>query len=84
MNNGVLYYLDYVEDIYIRALSVLVSILNPNQFVFTTSNKLYLVYSNKGLSVPVSILNPKSYVISTTNIGLVLLYSSCRQKSNVE
>ena len=27
VNNGVLYYLDYVEDIYIRALSVLVSIL---------------------------------------------------------
>ena len=41
VNNGVLYYyLDYVEDIYIRALSVLVSTLNPN-IVFTTSNKLY-------------------------------------------
>ena len=50
VNNGVLYYLDYVEDIYIRALSVLVSILNPNHIVFTTSN-------NKGLSVPVSIQN---------------------------
>ena len=51
VNNGVLYYLNYyVEDIYIRALSVLVSILNPNHFVFTTSN-------NKGLSVPVSIQN---------------------------
>ena len=40
VNNGVLYYRDYVEDIYIRALSVLVSTLNPN-IVFTTSNKLY-------------------------------------------
>ena len=29
VNNGVLYYLDYVEDIYIRALSVLVSTLDP-------------------------------------------------------
>ena len=35
------YYLDYVEDIYIRVLSVRVSILNPNYTVFTTSNKLY-------------------------------------------
>ena len=41
VNNGILYYLYYVEDIYIRVLSVLVSILNPNHFVFTTSNKLY-------------------------------------------
>ena len=41
VNNGVVYYLDYVEDIYIRVLSVLVSILNPNHIVFTTSNKLY-------------------------------------------
>ena len=30
VNNGVLYVLDYVEDIYIRVLSFLVSILNPN------------------------------------------------------
>ena len=74
VNTGVLYFLDYVEDIYIRVLSVLVSILDPNHIVFTTSNKLYLVYNNKGLFVPVSILNPKSYVISTinTNIGLLL------------
>ena len=37
VNNGVLYYLDYVEDIY-----VLVSMLNPNHIVFTTtSDKLY-------------------------------------------
>ena len=74
MNTGVLYFLDYVEDIYIRVLSVLVSILNPNHIVFTTSNKLYLVYNNKGLFIPVSVLNPKSYVISTinTNIGLFL------------
>ena len=35
------YFLDYVEDIYTRVLSVLVSILNPNHIVFTTSNKLY-------------------------------------------
>ena len=40
VNNGVLYYLDYVEDIYIRALFFPVSTLNPN-IVFTTSNKLY-------------------------------------------
>ena len=39
VNNGVLYYLDYVEDVYIRALSVPVSTLNPN-IVFTASNKL--------------------------------------------
>ena len=39
VKNGVLYYLDYVEDIYIRTLSVPVSTLNPN-IVFTTSNKL--------------------------------------------
>ena len=73
MNIGVLYCLDYVEDIYIRVLSVLASILNPNYIVFTTPSKLYTWYNNKGLSVPVSILNPKSYVISTTNIGLILL-----------
>ena len=31
VNNGVLYFLDYVEDIYIMVvLFVLVSILNPN------------------------------------------------------
>ena len=30
MNNGVLYFLDYVEDIYVMVLSVLVSILNPS------------------------------------------------------
>ena len=30
VNNGVLYFLDYVEDIYIMILFVLVSILNPN------------------------------------------------------
>ena len=30
VNNFVLYFLDYVEDIYIMVLSVLVSILNPN------------------------------------------------------
>ena len=30
VNNGVLYVLDYVEDIYIRVLSFLVSILNPS------------------------------------------------------
>ena len=29
VNNGVLYVLPYVEDIYIRVLSLLVSILNP-------------------------------------------------------
>ena len=40
VNNGVFYYRDYVEDIYIRALSVPVSTLNSN-IVFTTSNKLY-------------------------------------------
>ena len=40
VNNGVLNYLDYVEDIHIRALSVPVSTLNPN-IVFTTSNTLY-------------------------------------------
>ena len=40
VNIDVLYYLDYVEDIYIRVLSVRVSILNPNHIVFTTSNKL--------------------------------------------
>ena len=39
VNTGVLYFLDYVEDIYIRVLSVLVSILNPNHIVSTTSNK---------------------------------------------
>ena len=39
VKNGVLYYLDYVEDIYIRTLCVPVSTLNPN-IVFTTSNKL--------------------------------------------
>ena len=77
VNNGVLYYLDYVEDIYIRVLFVLGSVLNPNHIVFTTSNKLYTKYNNKGLSVPVSILNLKSYVIYNTHIGLVLLYSSC-------
>ena len=73
MNNGVLYYLDYIEDIYIRALSVLVSTLDP-KIVFTTSNKLYLVYNNKDPSLSVSILIPKSYVISTTDdVGLALL-----------
>ena len=66
MNTGILSFLDYAEDIYTRVLSVLVSIINPNCSVFTTSNKFYFVY-NKGLSVPVSILNPKPYVISTTN-----------------
>ena len=40
VNNGVLYNLDNIEDIYIRALSVLVSTLDP-KIVFTTSNKLY-------------------------------------------
>ena len=40
VNNGVLHYRDYAGDIYIRALSVPVSTLNPN-VVFTTSNKLY-------------------------------------------
>ena len=35
----IVYFLDYVEDIYIRVFSVLVSILNPNHFVFITSNK---------------------------------------------
>ena len=69
VNTGVLYFLEYVEDIYIRVLSVLVSILNPNHFVFTPST----IYNNKGLSVPVPIVNPKSYVISTTNIVLILL-----------
>ena len=34
MNNGVLYVLVYVEDIYIRVLSLLVSILNPYQVSF--------------------------------------------------
>ena len=29
VNNGVLYNLDYIKDIYIRALSVLVSTLDP-------------------------------------------------------
>ena len=38
VNIGVLYFLDYVEDIYIRVLSVLVPILKPNDIVFTTSN----------------------------------------------
>ena len=32
VNNGVLYVLVYVEDIYIRVLSLLVSILNPYHF----------------------------------------------------
>ena len=41
MNAGVLYFLDNVEDLYIRVLSVLVSILDPNHIVFTSSNKLY-------------------------------------------
>ena len=41
VNNGVLYYLGYVEVIHIRVLFVLVSILNPNHFVITPSNKLY-------------------------------------------
>ena len=62
VNNDVLYYLDYIEDIYIRALSVLVSTLDP-KIVFTTSNKLYGVYNNKDLSLPVSILKPKSYLV---------------------
>ena len=33
VNNGVLYVLAYVEDIYIRVLSLLVSFLNPNHFI---------------------------------------------------
>ena len=41
VNNGVLYYLDYVEGIYIGVLVVLGSILNPNHIVFAPSNKLY-------------------------------------------
>ena len=44
MNNGVLYYLDYIEDIYIRALFVLGPILNPNHIVFTTPNELYFLW----------------------------------------
>ena len=43
VNTGVFYFLDCVEDIYIRVLSVLVSILNPNHFVFSISNKLYSI-----------------------------------------
>ena len=40
VNNGVLYYLDYIEDIYIRALSVLVSTLDPKiVFVFSSHNR---------------------------------------------
>ena len=34
VNNGVLYVLVYVEDIYIRVLSLLVSILNPYQHLY--------------------------------------------------
>ena len=42
VNTGVFYFLlDRVEDVYIRVLSVLVSILNPSHFVFSISNKLY-------------------------------------------
>ena len=37
VNTGVLYFLYYVEDIYIMVLSVLVSTLNLDSYVFTTS-----------------------------------------------
>ena len=68
VNNGVLYYRDYVEDIYIRALFVSVSTLNPN-IVFTTSNKLYTTIRTS--LFPFQFLKPKSCVISTTDVGLV-------------
>ena len=43
VNNGVLYFLYYVEDIYIMVLSVLVSILNPNHMYLPL---LLTVYCN--------------------------------------
>ena len=43
VNNGVLYFLDYVEDIYIMVLSVLVSALNPNHMYLPL---LLTVYCN--------------------------------------
>ena len=42
MSNGVLYFLDYVEDIYIMVLSVLVSILNPNHIYLSLSRAFSL------------------------------------------
>ena len=82
-NGGVLYFLDYVQDICITVLSVLVSTLNLNHMYLPLLLTLYCIalytyklgtrYNNKGLSIPVSFLNPKSYVISTTNIRLILL-----------
>ena len=41
VNNGVLYFLDYVEDIYIRVLSVPVSILNPNHLYLPLLSTVY-------------------------------------------
>ena len=42
VNNGVLYFPDYFEDIYIMVLSVIVSIFNPNHtlciYHYTTIN----------------------------------------------
>ena len=43
VNNGVLYFLDFVEDIYKMVNSVLVSILNPNHTYFPL---LQLSYTN--------------------------------------
>ena len=34
VTNGVLYFLDYIEDIYTMVLSILVSNLNPNHSYF--------------------------------------------------
>ena len=74
VNNGVLYYLDYIEDIYIiRALSVLVSTFDL-KIVFTTSNKLYYTTIRTSLFPSQSLnQNHTRYVISTTDVGLALL-----------
>ena len=57
VNAGVLYFLDYVEDLYIRVLSVLVSILDPNHVVFTSSNKLYQYTTIRASLFPFQSLN---------------------------
>ena len=47
VNTVVLYFPDYVEDIYVRVLCVLVSILNPKSYVISTTNVgLILLYSS--------------------------------------
>ena len=55
VDTGVLYLLDYVEDIYIMVLSVLVSIVNPNHMY---SPLLLTVYY--GRSTPVAQLAPRN------------------------